>query len=62
MCLSYICLLAMYTLICVTVSLLLVSGVGCDFRLWLFLDFSVYFLGRLDWDEVGLCGDVDVVG
>ena len=42
LCLSCICLLAMHTLICVTFFFLLVLGVGCDFCLWLFLDFSVY--------------------
>ena len=40
--LSCFCLLAMYTLICVTFSLPPgVMGV-CDFCLWLFLDFYVY--------------------
>ena len=42
LCLSCICLLAIHTLICVIFLFLLVSGVGCDFCLWLFLDFFIY--------------------
>ena len=47
LCLLCICLLVMHTLICVTFSLP-PSGVrvGCDFCLWLFLDFSVYLFPR----------------
>ena len=47
LCLACICLLAMHTLIWVTFSLPLVSGVGCDFCLWLFLDFYVYLLSTV---------------
>ena len=48
MCLSNICLLAMHTLICVLFLFLLVSGVGCDFCLRLFLDFSVYLFAEYE--------------
>ena len=34
----------MHTLICVTFSL---PPVGCDFCLWLFLDFSVYLFAKI---------------
>ena len=42
LCLLCICLLVMHTLICVTFSLPPGVMVGCDFCLWLFLDFSDY--------------------
>ena len=50
LCLSCVCLLAMHAFTTWSVSLflfLLVSGVGCDLCLWLFLVFSVYLLSTL---------------
>ena len=44
LCLSCMCLLAMHRLICFSFFLPPGVRVGCDFCVWLFLDFSFYLM------------------